>query len=161
MHPDFENTVAHVPTSQSQPGRLQVGERLGVWRVVEGVQACASGHWYRVEHALALQQAAVLVYEQAEDAAAVLLRFADEHPGLHALRHPDIALPLDSGLTADGLPYVVMQWLDGRPLLPQVMELPLRQRLELVLQLCGILGHLHAQGQLLRELDPGLLWLSP
>ncbi len=141
---------------------LPVGERLGVWRIVEDIQVCASGHWYRGEHSMAPeQQVAVLVYEQAADAALVLLRFAEEQPGLQSLRHLDISLPQDSGLTADGLPYVVLRWMDGQPLLPAASELPLRKRLELICDLCDLLDVLHEHGQVLRELDPGTLWLSP
>lgn len=141
---------------------LAAGERLGVWRIVAPLQPVASGRWYRAEHGLASdEQAAVLVYEQPEDAATVLLRFADDHPGLHLLQHIDIALPLDSGLTPQGHPYVVMQWLEGQPLLPAAMQLPLRKRLQMVLQLCELLQAVHEHGQVLRELDPSMLWMGP
>ncbi|MDT9000037.1 hypothetical protein RQP53_12245 [Paucibacter sp. APW11] len=162
-------TEPDLPPPHLQPPALDVsveplaaGERLGVWRIVAPLQAVASGHWYRAEHALASdEQAAVLVYELPDDATTVLLRFADDHPGLAQLQHPDIALALDSGLTPRGQPYVVMQWLDGQPLLPAAMQLPLRKRLQLVLQLCELLQAVHEHGQVLRELDPGMLWLGP
>lgn len=138
------------------------GERLGVWRITATLHACDSGRWYRAEHSLAREQAtAVLVYEDAGDGAPLLLRFAELSALLAPLQHPVLAAPLDSGLTRAGLPYLALPWQDGQPLLAACSELPLRQRLELLLPLCEGLQYAHEQGLLLRELDPGLLWLAP
>lgn len=138
------------------------GERLGVWRITAALQACSSGRWYRAEHSLAPDQAAaVLVYQDAGDGAPLLLRFAELSAMLEPLQHPALAAPLDSGLTRAGLPYLVLPRQDGLPLMTACAELPLRQRLELLLPLCDGLQYAHEQGLLLRELDPGLLWLAP
>lgn len=152
---------AAVPAT-APPGALSLGERLGVWRCAEALQSCESGRWYRAEHSLAPdQQAAVLVFQQPADAAAVLLRFADQVAVLSQLQHPGIATPLDSGLSAAGLPYVVLPWSEGEPLLSALQPLSLRLRLQVLADLCEALHYAHEQGLLLRELDPGLLWLSP
>lgn len=148
----------------AQPSGLPLGggERLGVWRITAVLQACDSGRWYRAEHALAPEQsAAVLVYHDAGDGAPLLLRFAELSAALAPLQHPALAAPLDSGLTRAGLPYLVLPWQDGQPLMAACAELPLRQRLALLLPLCEGLQQAHEQGLLLRELDPGLLWLGP
>jgi serine/threonine protein kinase len=143
------------------PATLAPGEALGVWRIAAALHACDSGRWYRAEHALAPGElAAVLVYRRPADAAVVLLRFAELAGALSQLRHPAIATPLDSGLTPEGQPYLVLQWQEGQPLLTACAEQPLRQRLQLLLPLCEALHEAHDQGLLLRELDPGLLWLG-
>lgn len=151
------------PVSAGSPvtASLSVGERLGVWRVAAALHAGDSGRWYRAEHSLAGDvSAALLVYQQSADAAAVLLRFAELSGALSQLNHPALATPLDSGLSAEGKPYLALPWQDkGQPLLAAAAELPLRQRLQLLLQLCDALQYAHEQGLLLRELDPGLLWL--
>jgi len=142
------------------PQALGSGERLGVWRVVQALHACDSGRWYRAEHSLAPDQAAaVLVYQDPGNGAPLLLRFAEQAGMLGSLQHPALATPLDSGLTAAGLPYLVLPWREGQPLVAAAAEQPLRQRLALLLQLCDGLQQAHEQGLLLRELDPGLLWL--
>jgi serine/threonine protein kinase len=145
------------------PAALSVGERLGVWRVSAVLAACESGRWYRVEHQLAAdERAALLVYQHSTDAVAALLRFAELAGLVGGLNHPSLALPLDSGLTPTGQPYIVLQWpAEGLPLLAACAELPLRQRLQPLVQLCEALQQAHEQGLLLRELDPGLLWLVP
>jgi serine/threonine protein kinase len=142
------------------PRVLAAGERLGVWRVAAALHAGDSGLWYRAEHGLAPGvSAAVLVYQQGAEAAAVLLRYAELSVALSRLDHAVLAAPLDSGLTPDGQPYLVLPWQDGQPLIAASAALPLRLRLQLLIQLCDALQHAHDEGLLLRELDPGLLWL--
>jgi serine/threonine protein kinase len=153
------------PVSPSAPAAVPLlpeGERLGVWRIVQPLQACASGHWYKAEHALAIDDhAAVLVFHHADDAKAVLLRFADGQADGGGFGRPGLIATLDSGLTPAGLPYLVLAWVEGQPLLPAAMDLPLNKRLQLVLELCELLDAAHQQGMVLRELDPSMLWLTP
>lgn len=153
-----------LPARAAQPvaATLAEGERLGVWRITTPLHACDSGRWYLGRHGMAAQeQVLLLVYQEPDEAAAVLLKLADA-AGVHdGFRHEALPMPLDSGLTADGHAYVVLPHLDGSALLPACGELPLRQRLQLALQLCDALRDAHEQGLLLRELDPGLLWLVP
>ena len=121
------------PTSPA----LGAGERLGVWRLQQHLGQVPSGHWWRVQHAKGTQTALALVYDRAEDAGAVLLRMAQSEgqPWLH----PDVAWPLDSGLTAGGRPYVVMPALEGEPLMAAPASASLRRRLEWAMQLCELL----------------------
>lgn len=160
MTDDHLNADTFDPPPPAPVPLLPEGERLGVWRIVQPLQACASGHWYKAEHALAIEdQAAVLVFHKPEDAQAVLMRFADGEAG--ELARPGVIVTLDSGLTPGGLPYLVLAWVEGQPLIPAAMDLPLNKRLLLVLELCELLDTAHEHGMVLRELDPSMLWLTP
>ena len=140
----------------------QVGERLGVWRVAAALFECASGFWFRVEHGKAAAQTGLaLVYRHESDAQAVLMRFAEDSEALSRFRHPAYGAPLDSGLSPTGLPYLVVPPMEGAPLLRVAMALPLKRRMQLLLDLIELLDAAHAQGLVLHELDPGTLWLSP
>ncbi|WP_067066426.1 hypothetical protein [Roseateles chitosanitabidus] len=139
-----------------------VGERLGVWRVSAALFDCASGTWYRVEHGLAAAQTGLaLVYRHEADAQAVLMRFAEDSEALARFDHPAYGAPLDSGLSPAGLPYLIVPPMDGAPLLRVAMALPLKRRMQLLLDLIEMLDLAHDQGLVLHELDPGTLWLSP
>ena len=46
----------------------------------------------------------------------ILRRFRHERQALAALDHPNVARLLDGGLTDDGLPYFVMEFIDGKPI---------------------------------------------
>ena len=145
--------------------RLAAGQALGVWRLGEalpdGEQAHA-GQWYSAHHALATEQkAAVLVLDRSDLGAGVMLRYADQAGDLAGLQHPQIAVPSDSGVTPDGHPYLIIEGEHGEPLLPQLQPLGLRERIELLVQLCEALRSAHQQGWLLAELDPAMIWLLP
>ncbi|MBW8843464.1 MAG: hypothetical protein JF607_00635 [Burkholderiales bacterium] len=144
---------------------LDEGQALGVWRLLkplhDGEQAHA-GQWYSAHHALATeQQAAVLVLDRSDQGAGVMLRYADQTGDLGKLQHPHIAVPSDSGVTPDAHPYLIIEGRHGEPLLPQLHRLGLRERIELLVQLCEALRSAHQQGWLLAELDPAMIWLGP
>ncbi len=139
-----------------------VGERLGVWRIVAGLYEVGSGHWFRVEHALATGETALaIVYRSEADAQAVLMRFAEDSEALARASVTGFGPPLDSGLSPGGSPYLVVPAMEGAPLMRVAMALPLRRRMELLLELVALLDVAQARGLVLHELDPGMLWLSP
>ena len=150
-----------LPPPAVQP-LLQEGEALGVWRVRAALfRAEGGGQWYRARHALDSDRyAAVLVMPRSERAAGVMLRYGDLSSELDQLRHPGIALPTDSGVTAGGQPYLILDWAGGRPLTQARAKLSLRERLQVLVQLCDTLRDVHQQGWLLGELDPALLWVG-
>jgi eukaryotic-like serine/threonine-protein kinase len=138
---------------------LKPGERLGVWRLQRALAEVPSGQWWRAVHSVGSQTALALVYSHPEDAGAVLLRMAQGEG--QPWKHPDIAWPVDSGLTADGRPYVIQPSLEGEPLITAISGASLRRRLEWAMQLCELLLLAGAKGLALVELDPSLLWVGP
>ena len=152
----------HDPAARVPAVLPAVGERLGVWRVATVLFECASGVWYRVEHGKAAAQTGLaLVYRHESDAQAVLMRFAEDSEALSRFQHPAYGAPLDSGLSPAGLPYLVVPAMEGAPLLRVAMALPLKRRMQLLLDLIEMLDAAHGHGLVLQELDPGTLWLSP
>lgn len=152
----------HEPAPRAPAAVPAVGERLGVWRVSAVLFECASGVWFRVEHGKAAAQTGLaLVYRHESDAQAVLMRFAEDSESLSRFRHPAFGAPLDSGLSPTGLPYLVVPAMEGAPLLRVAMALPLKRRMQLLLDLIDVLDAAHVHGLVLHELDPGTLWLSP
>ncbi|WP_158080958.1 hypothetical protein [Pelomonas sp. KK5] len=151
-----------LPPPAVQP-LLPEGEALGVWRIKAALfRADNGGQWYRARHALDQErQAAVLVLPRTERTAGVMLRYGDLAGELDQIRHPAIAVPGDSGVTGGGQPYLILDWAGGRPLTQARAKLSLRERLQVLVQLCDALRHAHQQGWLLSELDPSLLWIGP
>jgi serine/threonine protein kinase len=144
---------------------LDEGQVLGVWRLEkplpDGEQAHA-GQWYGAHHGMATEQkAAVLVLDRSDQGAGVMLRYADQAGDLARLQHPHIAVPSDSGVTPDAHPYLIIEGQHGEPLLPLLHQLDLRERIELLVQLCEALRSAHQQGWLLAELDPAMIWVNP
>ena len=86
-----------------------------------------------------------------------LSRFHQERRILARLNHPHIASMLDAGVTPEGDPYFVMEYVDGEPLITysEKRSLGLEQKLDLFLQVCDALQHAHRNLTVHRDLKPG------
>lgn len=84
-------------------------------------------------------------------------RFLRERAILSALRHPGIAQLIDVGTTPEGLPYLVMQYVEGEPLAEYCMRrgLGLADRVRLLLRVATALAHAHRNLVVHRDLKPG------
>ena len=83
-------------------------------------------------------------------------RFAQERQILAALDHPAIARLLDAGSTPSGLPYLVMERVEGLPIdrFCARGRLPIDQRLELFRQVCEAVEAAHRSLVVHRDLKP-------
>lgn len=86
-----------------------------------------------------------------------LERLRRERQILADLQHPNIARLLDGGATLDGQPYLVMEYIDGRPIGQWCQEagLDLRQRVRLLLAVCDAIHHAHQHLIVHRDIKPG------
>jgi serine/threonine protein kinase len=85
-----------------------------------------------------------------------------EARALGHLEHPNIAKVTDFGQTADGRPFVVLEYLQGRTLLDELRQrgyLPVDEAVALMLQLLSGLAAAHALGIVHRDLKPENLFL--
>ncbi|MEO6923737.1 MAG: serine/threonine-protein kinase [Bryocella sp.] len=87
----------------------------------------------------------------------VLNHFLLERDALARLNHRNIACLLDGGVTTEGLPYLVMEYIEGRRL-DEVCDDPatnVEQVLRLMMQLCDAITYVHGNLILHRDLKPG------
>ncbi|MEP7380823.1 MAG: serine/threonine-protein kinase [Gemmatimonadota bacterium] len=84
-------------------------------------------------------------------------RFRYERQILANLNHRNIAALLDGGVTPEGQPYIVMEFVDGRPITAYAAahHLGLRARLQLLRQVCAAVQHAHQHLVVHRDLKPG------
>lgn len=89
-------------------------------------------------------------------------RFLIERQALAVLDHPHIARILDAGTTSDGIPFFVMDLVDGLPITTfcDSRKLSIRERLELCLQVCEAVEHAHQRGVIHRDLKPNNILVS-
>ena len=141
----------------SAPEASRAGERLGPWVIVGPLGVGGMGEVFEARRADGSYEgrAAIKVLKRsAGDSAAVLHRFMQERQALARLEHPHIARLLDAGLSGDGLPYFVMEFVDGQPIDAAARGLPLEQRLELFLQLADAVAYAHRNLLVHRDLKP-------
>lgn len=139
-------------------GSTAVGERLGAYRLEEQIGRGGMGVVYRGSRADGAfeQTVAVKVLPGAMFSPERRDRFANERRILAGLEHPNIARLLDGGTTPEGVPYVIMEYVDGVPLDVHVREgeLELEDRIWLFLQVCDAVGYAHRQLVVHRDLKP-------
>lgn len=71
--------------------------------------------------------------------------FEAERRILARLEHPNIARLIDGGLTADGRPCLVMEFVDGKPIDEICGNLPLRRRIALFIDAAGAVHYAHSR----------------
>lgn len=83
-------------------------------------------------------------------------RFRRERDILAALEHPNIARFYDAGVSAGGMPYLAMEYVDGKPITEwcDARQLGLRERLQLLLQVLDAVQYAHQHQVLHRDLKP-------
>ncbi|MEX2498358.1 MAG: protein kinase [Wenzhouxiangellaceae bacterium] len=123
------------------------GLRIGPFRVAEciGVGGMGSVHRMHRVDGQVQQSVALKVLKTDFVNPALLGRFTNEQRVLASLTHPGICRFLDAGALPDGRPYVVMELIEGTPILRWCDQhrLGLRQRLELFLEVLAAVGHAH------------------
>ena len=154
----------------SQPAAMDLlavvdrtGMHLGAWRVVRTLGVGGMGDVFEAHRADGSFEgrAAIKLLKRGMDSAAVLQRFAQERQALARLNHPHIATLLDAGLSSDGVPFFVMELVDGKPIDEAVTGLSVEQRLELFLQLADAVAYAHRNLLVHRDLKPGNVLVTP
>ena len=135
------------------------GARLGSYEILALHGEGGMGSVYRARRSDAVfeKEVAIKVVKRGLDSGAILRRFQRERRILARLEHPYIARVLDGGSTDDGLPYLVMEYVEGRDLLEYAEEqhLDARARLRLFLQVCEGVEYAHQNRIVHRDLKPG------
>ena len=144
---------------------LQAGHLFGNYRIVRLLGEGGFGEVYLAENPLIQRRAAVKVLHKslAEDSVSVR-RFLNEARAASAIRHGNIIEVFDAGVTPDGAPYILMEFLEGVSLHKRLAEkgrLTLPQTLEIARQAGSALAAAHTAGIVHRDLKPENLFLVP
>lgn len=93
----------------------------------------------------------------------VLRRFLTERQILATLDHPNIAKLLDGGTTEEDFPYLVMEYIDGQPILEYCDEkqLSITERLKLFCSVCSAIQYAHQNLVIHRDIKPSNILVTP
>jgi non-specific serine/threonine protein kinase/serine/threonine-protein kinase len=158
--PDFLENAFSLPTAIDvvEVSRSWVGRTFGAYRIVEPIGEGGMGAVYRAMRADGLFERAVALKAIRSGLSTdfFLRRFENERRILARLDHPNIARLLDGGVSDEGVPYVVMEFVDGTPIdeYCERVRSALRERLQLFRQVCAAVQYAHRNLIVHRDLKP-------
>ena len=138
--------------------RNLVGETIGRYRVSDVIAVGGMGAVYRAEREDAgfRQEVAIKVIRRDVATPGMIRRFQRERQTLANLEHAGITRLIDGDTTADGLPYLVMELVEGEPIDRYCREnrLTVDARLGLFLKACDAVQFAHQHLVVHRDLKP-------
>lgn len=154
----FASPLVVPPDPDSPAADPWSGRTIGPWRLLERIAVGGMGAVYLGERTDQefQKKVAVKLIRTGLDSEEVLARFRRERQMLADLEHPNIGRLLDGGSTPEGLPYLVMEFVDGQPLDVYCDErrLGISARLDLFLTACGAVHYAHQNLVIHRDLKP-------
>ena len=134
------------------------GVQIGAYRLTEEIGAGGMGVVYAAERTDGefTQRVAVKLIRRGFDRETVALKFRRERQILASLNHPNIAQLHDGGTTTDGLPYLVMEYVEGVPVdeYCRRKNCSLEERLKLFRRICAAVSFAHQNLIVHRDLKP-------
>ena len=147
------------------PREPMTGQAFGPYRVVEQIASGGMGSIYLAERAddEFAQQVAIKIVRCGVDSPRLRERFLLERQTLAQLNHPNIARLLDGGTTPDGVPYLVMEYIDGVPIVEYCDRhcMAVAERLELFRTVCLAVHSAHRNLVVHRDLKPDNILVTP
>ena len=133
------------------------GEQIGPYRILEEIGRGGMGAVYLAERIDEFKKCvAIKIIRRGMDTDDMLRRFRNERQILAHLDHQNIARLLDGGSTSEGLPYFVMEYVEGRSIdeYCDEHELTINERLKLFQQVCAAVSYAHQHLAIHRDIKP-------
>jgi len=144
-------------TKSSTPAPNSTGDSIGPYQIQRQLGEGGMGTVYLAFQTDPIRrEVALKVIRPGMGSRAVVARFESERRALALMDHSNIAQVFDAGATAQGLPYFVMEFVDGLPITRYCEEhkLNVRQRIELFVPVCHAIHHAHQKGIIHRDIKP-------
>jgi len=142
----------------------RIGEKIGHYEIVREIGRGGMGAVYLAIRAddEFRQEVALKIVKRGMDTDFILKRFRNERQILAGLNHPNIARLLEGGTTDDGLPYFVMEFVDGQDLISYCFEKDssLNERLNLFRKICSAVSYAHQNLIVHRDLKPSNILIT-
>ncbi len=155
----LERSIDQVaPELANRIERDRAGSLIGRYRLIEIFGRGGMGEvWLAERDDDSAQQVALKILRRGMDSEDIVARFVQERRILASLEHPGIARFIDGGMTDDGLPYFVMERVQGLPITEyaQQQSLSVRERVRLLLAVSDAVAFAQQRLVVHRDLKPG------
>ncbi len=156
----IENGIAEVPRDllDRHDDDSAIGRQFGAYKIIREIGRGGLGTVYLAARAdeQYQKQVAIKLVRRGLDTDDILRRFRNERQILAQLDHPNIARLIDGGTTDEGLPYFVMEFIEGEPILSycDTHNLSTTERLKLFRKVCAAVTYAHQHAVIHRDLKP-------
>ncbi|HRH42593.1 MAG TPA: serine/threonine-protein kinase [Pyrinomonadaceae bacterium] len=141
-----------------------IGKQIGKYKLTEMLGEGGMGAVFLADRTDGEfeQQVAIKLLKQGFVSKIALSRFVSERQILARLHHRFIAQLLDGGTTDEGMPYLVMEYIEGLPLIDYCNQhnLDLKARLELFQKICSAVQYAHQHLVIHRDLKPSNIMVT-
>jgi eukaryotic-like serine/threonine-protein kinase len=159
----FMRAPAALAVDDDEPADA-AGDTIGPYRLISELGTGGMGTvWLAERFDGALQRQVALKLPRTGSAHGLAQRMARERDILATLEHPRIARLYDAGTTPAGRPWLAMERIDGEPIDDHCarLQLDVRARLQLFLQVADAVAHAHARLIVHRDLKPNNILVTP
>ncbi len=153
------DAVQRIEPEPKRPAGPGVGDNVGPYHLIKEIGSGGMGVVYLAirNDPQFFQTVAIKILRREFDTSMLASRFLRERQILATLSHPNIARVLDGGNTQDGTPYLVMEFISGKPITAHAAEkkLSIEERIRLFQKVCEAVQHAHRNLVIHRDLKPG------
>ena len=134
----------------------KIKDKIGNYQIIKKIGEGGMGAVYLAERADIHQKVALKIIRHGADSDVILRRFRREQEILAALEHPNIARLLDVGISADNVPFLAMEYVEGVDLTTFSHEnnLSVSEKLNLFRKVCEAVAYAHSRLIVHRDLKP-------
>ena len=151
--PAYQSAASEIAAEQ---GELTPGERLGDYEIVSMLGEGGMGEVYLAEDKKLRRRVAIKLVKGGFGRANLIRHFQREERILAALTHPNIARLYGADVGENGVPYFVMEYVEGERLdsFCDLRQLSVPQRLQLFRKICAAVAYAHQHLVIHRDLKP-------
>jgi serine/threonine protein kinase len=149
---DPRETTRTIEKIAAEPGAI-----IGPYRLLRPLGEGGMGVVYHAQQLYPIRrEVALKIIKPGMDSKQVIARFESERQALAMMDHGNIARVFDAGTTTAGLPYFVMELVDGIPInrYCDSKRLTIRERIDLFIAVCKAIRHAHQKGIIHRDIKP-------